>query len=95
MLSRSLRGFSRLLGRTCKGILCSRPSDLPDMNAMQAELRAGRVDIAPMPTSLSPDAVNCSKRILIQVNAFPVERCAPDFNTSSAPPITRRQAIST
>lgn len=30
---------------------------VPDMNAMQAELQAGRVDIAPMPTSLSPDAV--------------------------------------
>ena len=30
---------------------------IPDMNALQAELQAGRVDIAPMPTSLSPDAV--------------------------------------
>jgi len=30
---------------------------ISDMNAMQAELQAGRVDIAPMPTSLSPDAV--------------------------------------
>lgn len=30
---------------------------IADMNAMQAELQAGRVDIAPMPTSLSPDAV--------------------------------------
>jgi peptide/nickel transport system substrate-binding protein len=28
-----------------------------DMNALQAELRSGRVDIAPLPTSLSPDAV--------------------------------------
>lgn len=30
---------------------------ISDMNAMQAELQAGRVDIAPLPTSLSPDAV--------------------------------------
>jgi peptide/nickel transport system substrate-binding protein len=28
-----------------------------DMNALQAELESGRVDIAPLPTSLSPDAV--------------------------------------
>jgi peptide/nickel transport system substrate-binding protein len=41
------------------------PSQIPsvrvrvisDSNAMQAELRAGRVDIAPLPTSLSPDAI--------------------------------------
>jgi peptide/nickel transport system substrate-binding protein len=31
---------------------------ISDTNALQAELRAGRVDIAPLPTSLSPDAVN-------------------------------------
>ncbi|MFX3824738.1 ABC transporter substrate-binding protein, partial [Streptococcus suis] len=30
---------------------------IADMNAMQSELQAGRVDIAPLPTSLSPDAV--------------------------------------
>jgi peptide/nickel transport system substrate-binding protein len=30
---------------------------ISDTNAMQAELRSGRVDIAPLPTSLSPDAV--------------------------------------
>ena len=28
-----------------------------DANAMQAELKSGRVDIAPLPTSLSPDAI--------------------------------------
>ncbi len=28
-----------------------------DMNALQAELESGRVDLAPMPTSLSPDAI--------------------------------------
>lgn len=30
---------------------------ITDTNALQAELRSGRVDIAPLPTSLSPDAV--------------------------------------
>ncbi|HKS08316.1 MAG TPA: ABC transporter substrate-binding protein, partial [Pyrinomonadaceae bacterium] len=30
---------------------------IADMNALQAELQSGRVDIAPLPTSLSPDAV--------------------------------------
>jgi ABC-type transport system substrate-binding protein len=30
---------------------------ISDTNALQAELRSGRVDLAPMPTSLSPDAV--------------------------------------
>jgi peptide/nickel transport system substrate-binding protein len=30
---------------------------ISDSNAMQAELRAGRVDVAPLPTSLSPDAI--------------------------------------
>src|SRR5215213_5776756 len=35
---------------------------IADMNALQAELQAGRVDIAPMPTSLSPDAVKRLER---------------------------------
>ncbi len=30
---------------------------IPDTNALQAELSSGRVDIAPLPTSLSPDAI--------------------------------------
>src|SRR5436190_753853 len=30
---------------------------ISDANAMQAELRSGRVDIAPLPTSLSPDSI--------------------------------------
>jgi len=34
---------------------------VPDTNALQAELRSGRVDIAPLPTSLSPDAVKLLK----------------------------------
>ena len=53
---------------------------ISDMNALQAELRAGRVDIAPMPTSLSPDAVKLlEKDPNLQVNAFHrFERCTPD-----------------
>jgi ABC-type transport system substrate-binding protein len=30
---------------------------ISDTNALQAEIRSGRVDIAPLPTSLSPDAI--------------------------------------
>src|SRR5213083_3439558 len=30
---------------------------ISDSNALQAELQSGRVDIAPLPTSLSPDAI--------------------------------------
>ncbi|MGH9882095.1 MAG: ABC transporter substrate-binding protein, partial [Pyrinomonadaceae bacterium] len=30
---------------------------ISDTNALQAELKSGRVDLAPMPTSLSPDAI--------------------------------------
>jgi len=30
---------------------------IADTNALQAELRSGRVDVAPLPTSLSPDAI--------------------------------------
>ncbi|HKP46538.1 MAG TPA: ABC transporter substrate-binding protein [Pyrinomonadaceae bacterium] len=30
---------------------------ISDTNALQAELRSGRVDVAPLPTSLSPDAI--------------------------------------
>src|SRR5438477_8984782 len=30
---------------------------ISDSNAMQAELRSGRIDMAPLPTSLSPDAI--------------------------------------
>ncbi len=34
---------------------------IADTNALQAELRSGRVDISPLPTSLSPDAVKLLK----------------------------------
>jgi peptide/nickel transport system substrate-binding protein len=60
---------------------------ISEMNALQAELQAGRVDIAPMPTSLSPDAV---KRLeqdpSLQVKTFNGSNVALlTINTSSAP----------
>jgi peptide/nickel transport system substrate-binding protein len=70
---------------------------ISDMNALQAELQAGRVDIAPMPTSLSPDAV---KRLEqdpnLQVKAFQGSNLILlTFNTSSPPMdnVKVRQAI--
>ena len=70
---------------------------IPDMNALQAELQAGRVDIAPLPTSLSPDAV---KRLEqdpnLQVKVFGGSNVMLlTLNTSSAPldNVKVRQAI--
>jgi ABC-type transport system substrate-binding protein len=70
---------------------------IADMNALQAELEAGRVDIAPMPTSLSPDAV---KRLEqdpnLQVKAFNGSNVVLlTINTTSAPldNVKVRQAI--
>jgi peptide/nickel transport system substrate-binding protein len=67
------------------------------MNALQAELQAGRVDIAPMPTSLSPDAV---KRLEqdpnLQVKAFPGSNVALLTINTSSPPLDNvkvRQAL--
>lgn len=81
------------------------PANLPtvrvrvisDMNALQAELQAGRVDIAPMPTSLSPDAV---KRLEqdpnLQVLSFPGSNVVLLTLNTSSPPLDNvkvRQAI--
>jgi len=70
---------------------------ISDMNALQAELQAGRVDIAPMPTSLSPDAV---KRLEgdpnLQVKVFNGSNInLLTINTASAPldNVKVRQAI--
>lgn len=70
---------------------------IPDMNALQAELQAGRVDIAPMPTSLSPDAV---KRLEqdpnLQVQAFQGSNVVLLTLNTSSPPLDNvkvRQAI--
>src|SRR6185503_1377398 len=68
-----------------------------DMNALQSELQAGRVDIAPMPTSLLPDAI---KRLEqdpnLQVKVFNGSNVVLlTLNTSSAPidNVKVRQAI--
>lgn len=44
---------------------------IADTNALQAELQSGRVDIAPLPTSLSPDAVKLlAQNPKLQVQQF-------------------------
>ena len=70
---------------------------ISDMNALQAELQAGRVDIAPMPTSLSPDAI---KRLEgdrnLQVRAFPGSNVNLLTLNTALPPLDNvkvRQAI--
>ncbi|HET6976954.1 MAG TPA: ABC transporter substrate-binding protein [Pyrinomonadaceae bacterium] len=70
---------------------------ISDMNALQAELQAGRVDIAPMPTSLSPDAV---KRLEqdpnLQVKSFNGSNVVLLTLNTTAPPLDNvkvRQAI--
>lgn len=70
---------------------------ISDMNALQAELQAGRVDIAPMPTSLSPDAI---KRLEgdrnLQVRAFPGSNVNLLTLNTASPPLDNvkvRQAI--
>lgn len=70
---------------------------LSDMNQLQAELTAGRVDLAPLPTSLSPDAI----KLLGQDPNLQVLQFAGSnlnlltFNTSSPPldNVSVRQAI--
>lgn len=70
---------------------------ISDMNALQAELGSGRVDIAPMPTSLSPDAV---KRLEqdpnLQVLQFQGSNVVLLTLNTTAPPLDNakvRQAI--
>jgi peptide/nickel transport system substrate-binding protein len=70
---------------------------IADTNALQAELRSGRVDIAPLPTSLSPDAFKLlGQDPNLKVLQFPGSNLnLLTFNTS-APPIKDvrvRQAI--
>jgi peptide/nickel transport system substrate-binding protein len=70
---------------------------LSDMNQMQAELTSGRVDIAPLPTSLSPDAIKLlSQDPNLQVLQFPGSNVnLLTLNTSSSPldNVRVRQAI--
>src|SRR5690349_2341872 len=70
---------------------------ISDMNALQAELQAGRVDIAPMPTSLSPDAVKRLEQDRnLQVHAFAGSNVNLLTLNTSSPPLDNvkvRQAI--
>jgi peptide/nickel transport system substrate-binding protein len=70
---------------------------LSDMNQLQAELQAGRVDIAPLPTSLSPDAVRqLGQNANLSVHQFSGSNVnLLTINTSSAPldNVKVRQAI--
>ena len=58
-----------------------------DANALQAELRSGRVDLAPLPTNLSADAINSlAKDQSLQVKQFAGANIIHiTFNTQSAP----------
>ncbi len=70
---------------------------ISDTNALQAELRAGRVDIAPLPTNLSPDAVKSLGQDpnlqVLQFNGSNVNLLT--FNTAEPPlnEVRVRQAI--
>ncbi|MEK6337159.1 MAG: ABC transporter substrate-binding protein [Acidobacteriota bacterium] len=70
---------------------------ISDSNALQAELRSGRVDIAPLPTSLSPDAIkSLSQDPNLNVGQFVGSNLnLLTFNTSEAPlnNVKVRQAI--
>jgi peptide/nickel transport system substrate-binding protein len=70
---------------------------ISDMNALQNELQAGQVDIAPMPTSLSPDAVKrLEQQSNLQVKAFPGSNVVLLTLNTSSPPLDKvkvRQAI--
>src|SRR5947207_483542 len=70
---------------------------ISDMNALQSELQAGRVDIAPLPTSLSPDAVRrLEQDPNLQVKIFPGSNVVLLTLNTSSPPLDNvkvRQAI--
>jgi peptide/nickel transport system substrate-binding protein len=70
---------------------------ISDMNALQAELQSGRVDLAPMPTSLSPDAVKrLEQDSNLQVRAFPGSNVMLLTLNTASPPLDNvkvRQAI--
>ena len=70
---------------------------ISDSNALQAELQSGRVDIAPLPTSLSPDAIKgLSSSPNLNVHQFGGSNLnLLTFNTTEAPldNVKVRQAI--
>lgn len=75
-----------------------RVKTVADANALQAELKSGRVQLAPMTINLSPDTINAlSKDADLQVKQFPGANIQyVGFNTESKPldNIKVRQAIS-
>lgn len=70
---------------------------IADTNALQAELKSGRVDVAPLPTSLSPDAIKLlGQDPNLQVLQFTGSNVTVlTFNCSAAPlnDVRVRQAI--
>jgi peptide/nickel transport system substrate-binding protein len=70
---------------------------ITDANAMQAELRSGRANMAPLPTNLSPDSIKALKQDAnLQVQQFPGANVnIITFNVTSAPldKVQVRQAI--
>ena len=70
---------------------------IPDMNALQSELQSGRVDIAPMPTSLFPDAVrHLENDPNLQVKSFQGSNVVLLTINTASPPLNNvkvRQAI--
>lgn len=70
---------------------------ISDANAMQAELLSGRVDIAPLPTSLSPDAIKAlGGNSKLQMLQFPGSNLVLLTLNASEPPLNDvrvRQAI--
>lgn len=70
---------------------------ISDMNSLQAELRAGRVDLAPMPTSLSPDAIKLlAQDPSLQVREFTGSNVVLLTLNTSSPPLDNvkvRQAL--
>jgi ABC-type transport system substrate-binding protein len=70
---------------------------ISDANAMQAELQSGRVDIAPLPTSLSPDSIHSlGQDPNLKVEQFPGSNLNHiTFNTREPPldNVKVRQAI--
>jgi peptide/nickel transport system substrate-binding protein len=70
---------------------------ISDANAMQAELLSGRVDIAPLPTSLSPDAIKAlGGNQNLQVLQFPGSNLVLLTLNATEPPLNDarvRQAI--
>jgi peptide/nickel transport system substrate-binding protein len=78
-------------------ILALRVRVISDTNAMQAELRSGRVDIAPLPTSLSPDAIKAlGEDPRLSVHQFPGSNLILLTINTQSPPLDNvkvRQAI--